>query len=116
MASSSKSIKKQVILFKADWCGHCVRAKPYWESMIKDPKLTKKYTFICYDSEKNADKFKEFNVSSFPTLIVLDGKKRSEVNVEPSEWSTYLNKMTGGKPKSKPTKPKTKKTTKKSNK
>ena len=56
-----------IMLFKMDTCGHCKNFMPVWEHLKKE--LSNKYNFIMYDSNKDIDKVKEYNVDGFPTLI-----------------------------------------------
>ena len=72
--SGGGSEKTQIILFKADWCGHCKTFKPTWEALSKQ--YNNKYEFIIYDADKQTDKFKEYKVESFPTIIAKKGEQR----------------------------------------
>ncbi len=65
--------KIKVILFKADWCGHCKHFKPTWEAISKQ--YNNKYEFIVYDADKQREKFEEYKVDAFPTVIVKNGNK-----------------------------------------
>lgn len=58
----------QVILFKADWCGHCKNFKPTWEKISEMYKS--KYNFITYDADTQTNKLKEYKVDAFPTILV----------------------------------------------
>jgi thioredoxin-like negative regulator of GroEL len=63
--------KITVILFKADWCGHCKQFKPTWEKISDMYK--QKYNFVTYDADSQTDKFKEYKVDAFPTVLVKNG-------------------------------------------
>jgi protein disulfide-isomerase-like protein len=63
--------KVTVILFKADWCGHCKNFKPTWEKIADIYK--QKYNFVVYDADNQTDKFKEYKVDSFPTVLIKNG-------------------------------------------
>lgn len=72
------------ILFYADWCGHCHKFKPTWNTNEK--KYKDKYNFIkingdlLNDMNKMPDKIKELVdnkkivVNGFPTIIYLNNK------------------------------------------
>ena len=64
--------KIDIILFKADWCGHCKQFKPVWENLQNT--FQKKFNFITYDSEKNKTEIEKFNVGGFPTIMIRDNK------------------------------------------
>ena len=64
--------KVDIILFKADWCGHCKRFKPVWEMLHK--KFESKFNFIVYDADKNAKMLEQYKVDGFPTVLFKDGE------------------------------------------
>jgi thiol-disulfide isomerase/thioredoxin len=70
------SDKGTIYLFKAEWCGHCRGFKPTWEKLQKD--MQNKVNFITYDSEKDANIMKKYNIGGFPTLIMKVGDKAIE--------------------------------------
>lgn len=66
--------KNDIMLFKAEWCSHCVAFKPIWEKLKKNTKLNKKYNFITIDSE-NKEQTEMYKISGYPTLLLkLDNK------------------------------------------
>lgn len=81
------SAKKEVILFKAEWCGHCVGFKPDWQKLKTNHKS--KYNFITYDSEKNKEELKSWQIQGFPTIIVKKGNEAMEY-VGPNEYTSVL--------------------------
>lgn len=60
-----------LILFKAEWCGHCKRFLPIWNTIQAEQKYKNKVNFITFDSEKDVDKIKDWNVEGFPTLMIV---------------------------------------------
>jgi thioredoxin-like negative regulator of GroEL len=68
---SPNNSKSTVILFKADWCGHCKTFKPTWEKISEI--YNKKFNFVTYDADKQTEKFKEYKVDAFPTVLVKNG-------------------------------------------
>jgi len=73
--------KPALVLFYANWCGHCTKLKPTW---IKTAKLAeeKDLTMIQInvggeegDSEetkqKNAEISKKYNIDGYPTIILF---------------------------------------------
>jgi len=71
--------EKTVILYKADWCGHCRAFKNTWEQLQKEVKDVK---FETIDADKDADKVQEAKIDGFPTLRVLVNNKIHEFNQE----------------------------------
>jgi thioredoxin-like negative regulator of GroEL len=65
--------KKQVMLFKADWCGHCTKFKSTWDAISNQ--YNNKYDFITYDVDKQRKVFEEYKVDSFPTLILKNNNE-----------------------------------------
>ena len=76
---------REVYLFKAEWCPHCVGFKPTWEKLQTD--LKSKYKFITYDGDVDKTKVKEWQVEGFPTIIVKKGKEALEY-LGPNEYNS----------------------------
>ena len=64
---------KAVILFKAEWCGHCQNFKDTWVDI--QTKYNDKYDFITYDADQDKDMIETYNVKGFPTLLVQNKDK-----------------------------------------
>ena len=82
----SDNTKITVILFKADWCGHCKQFKPTWEKIADMYK--QKYNFVTYDADNQTDKFKEYKVDAFPTILVKNGS-----NIIPYDGDRSINDL-----------------------
>lgn len=85
----------KVILFKAEWCGHCVNFKPTWEVIIKNKDLIKKFKFITYDADKEKHMFETYKVDAFPTIKIQDGDQVREYDGDRSEGelTNFLNNL-----------------------
>tara|TARA_B100001758_G_C17963873_1_gene379788 strand:- start:136 stop:501 length:366 start_codon:yes stop_codon:yes gene_type:complete len=70
------SDKKQLYLFKAEWCPHCVAFKPVWAELEK--KYEKTVDMNVYDSDKNGKTIKQWKINGFPTIIMKHGNKAIE--------------------------------------
>jgi len=77
--------KKQIYLFKAEWCGHCRGFKPIWEK-IKDD-LKNKYDFVTVDADKDKNLIDKWNIQGFPTIIKKVGDNAKEYVGERDEQS-----------------------------
>ena len=74
--SGGAAEKTDVMLFKANWCGHCKNFLPTWEEI--QTKYKNKYNFITYDSDSNKQEIKQWQVQGYPTIIVKKGNLASE--------------------------------------
>ena len=62
--------KIDIMLFKAEWCGHCKLFKDTWEKLKEN--YNNKFNFITYDSVKDAMKIKTMGVKGYPTIMFRD--------------------------------------------
>lgn len=69
--------KPELILFKAEWCGHCRSFKQTWNAL--ENHLTN-VNFRTIDADKDEDELKKFNVEGFPTLMLKNKKGIIEFN------------------------------------
>lgn len=67
-----------LMLFKAEWCGHCQAFKKTWDLLGKDNELKNKVNLITYDSDNNKEEMKSWNIEGFPTLILQQGGEAYE--------------------------------------
>ncbi len=80
--------KKDVFLFKADWCPHCQGFIPTWEKLQNEH--GEEYNFITYDGDQNKDEIAEWNVEGFPTIIVKKENEAMEY-LGPNEYNAVLD-------------------------
>jgi thiol-disulfide isomerase/thioredoxin len=63
----------QLIIVKANWCGHCKRAMPDFERLVSASPITKAdgsdVTVRMLDSDENAGEVQNLNVKGFPTIL-----------------------------------------------
>lgn len=66
---SNKNIFKQMggmIVFKADWCGHCRRLLPELEEVSSN--TGQLYPIVIIDADKNPQLVKKAGINGFPTV------------------------------------------------
>ena len=90
--SSNSSDLDGLYLFKADWCGHCNAFKPVWKNLKS--KLESKIKMITYDSKEHAKEIKDFNISGYPTIILMNNKNAIEYSGPRNEQALtdFINK------------------------
>lgn len=60
-----KSEKPVVVLYYADWCPHCTRAKPVLEALKKN---NNKVDVQLVDCEANKEEARKQNIRAYPTV------------------------------------------------
>jgi thioredoxin-like negative regulator of GroEL len=70
--------QNELMLFKADWCGHCKHFLPTWEKISNDSNL--KVNFKTFDSEKNKKEIEQYNIHGYPTIMYKVGNNLIEYN------------------------------------
>ena len=79
---------KKVVLFYADWCGHCKKIKPVWDEAAKEVnKDEKKMIKVnCGEGTKEEKAIMDkYDIDGYPTIIIFqDGK--------PSKYEGNRNK------------------------
>jgi len=58
-------IKVEVSLFYANWCGHCIRFKPYWDEFVKN--VSKKSNIVT-------NSYEDSDAKSISKLGIINGK------------------------------------------
>ena len=76
MSGGALSSNNKICLFKAEWCPHCVNFKSTWKELERENK--DKIKFVTYDSEKNSEEIKKFNIKGYPTIIITVKNKSIE--------------------------------------
>ena len=71
-----KTEGKQLVLFYADWCGHCKKIKPDWDAASKeigDEKMIK--VNVGDGTEEHKKTMNEYGIQGFPTIIIFENGK-----------------------------------------
>ncbi len=63
--------KPAAVVFLADWCPHCQRFKPIFESLADE--YAGKITFACVDIDKSPQLETNNEVGLIPTVLVFQG-------------------------------------------
>ena len=83
--NGGSSVNKELLLFKANWCGHCKNFMPIWDKVSKDSNINIKFT--TYDSDQNKSEIANYNISGFPTIMYKVNNKLIEYNGSRDETS-----------------------------
>ncbi len=62
----------KLVLFYADWCGHCKKIKPVWEKAAKNvnAKENRMIKVNCGEgSDKDQEIMKKYKIDGYPTII-----------------------------------------------
>ena len=76
---------RELIFFKANWCGHCQRFKPVWDDVMNECSKDDKYSHITMkeldiDTDEAKPLMQKHNVRGFPH-VVLVGEESSNDKV-----------------------------------
>tara|TARA_Y100001970_G_C13976710_1_gene721010 strand:- start:454 stop:879 length:426 start_codon:yes stop_codon:yes gene_type:complete len=92
--NKSKNIEGDLYLFYTNWCPHSKKTMEIWDEIRKhysNPDF--QLNFIKIDSEKDNELSNKFNVTEYPTIIlVIDSKKYYyDANLEELTLSKFLS-------------------------
>jgi thiol-disulfide isomerase/thioredoxin len=65
--------KPMLMLFYADWCGHCHEFMPTFEKLKREFVNTDKLNLVKI-SDKNTNLIEKYQIGGFPTIKLYDGK------------------------------------------
>lgn len=73
----------KLVLFYADWCGHCKKIKPIWDETATEVNTdeVKMIKVNCGEgSEKDQEVMKKYSIDGYPTIIKFINGKPSMYN------------------------------------
>ncbi|OGI17762.1 MAG: hypothetical protein A2287_09050 [Candidatus Melainabacteria bacterium RIFOXYA12_FULL_32_12] len=82
-----KMDKPIVVNFYVDWCGYCKRFAPILENLRKEYQSKYSFVLINADDAKNKKLVKDFNISGYPSLYLVNPKNDNRVFVNQSLYS-----------------------------
>ena len=75
--------KKKACFIYADWCGHCKKFKPVWDEVASGVNTDNDQKMIKVDlgqqNSKSEELMNKYNVSGFPTVVLVDNTQSHEV-------------------------------------
>jgi thiol-disulfide isomerase/thioredoxin len=93
----------QVYFFYADWCPHCTKAKPEWNTFksefdgkeMNGNKLQAIEVDCTETTAQNSPLIQKFNVDSFPTVKMMKSNKQIDFDskVTSSSLTQFINSM-----------------------
>ena len=73
---------REVVICKADWCGHCKKAAPEFQKLAAASPITlndgSKATVKILDADKDKSEMSKYKVKGFPTVLIVDGGQTTE--------------------------------------
>jgi len=92
----SDSNSKTFVMFYADWCPHCVNAKPHFKKLKQSSqkKFGGKCKVVMVDAEENSKLAEKYNVAGYPTFKLIDNKGNTtdyESSAEYNDFVEFLN-------------------------
>ena len=76
----------QLVIAKADWCGHCKKAKPAFDALAAASPIKLKngtsVTVRVLDADRDKAEVESLNVRGFPSIIYMKGGSPMEYSGE----------------------------------
>jgi thiol-disulfide isomerase/thioredoxin len=76
----------ELVIVKAEWCGHCKRARPEFERLVSASPMKLKdgssVTIRMLDEKENKSEVEPLNVRGFPTILLFKDGTRLEYEGE----------------------------------
>jgi thiol-disulfide isomerase/thioredoxin len=73
---------KEVVICKADWCGHCKKAAPEFQKLLAASPITLKdgttATVKILDADQDKSEISKYKVRGYPTILVVNGGQTTE--------------------------------------
>lgn len=73
---------KEVVICKAEWCGHCKKAAPEFQKLMGASPITlkdgSKAVVKILDADKDKSEISKYKVRGYPTVLVVDAGQVTE--------------------------------------
>ena len=88
----------QVVICKADWCGHCKKAAPEFDKLVAASPLTLSKgtaTVKILDADADKEELSQYKIRGFPTILILKDGTTTEYPGERTYDGvvSFLNQM-----------------------
>ena len=97
---AEKSSEKSIVLFYADWCGHCKKLEPDWDKtadtvkgrMLKRNVGAKEGECSAKVHAENEELMQKYNIKGFPTILIFQNGEAVPYN-GPRTVDDLLNQL-----------------------
>lgn len=98
--SNNSNNQPSFVMYYAEWCGHCKRAKPEFQNLMDSYKGPIKIMMVDCEAPENANLVKSQNIKGFPTIRyypsgLTESYQEYSGNRTYSDFSQYVNTVTG---------------------
>jgi len=73
---------KNIVICKADWCGHCKKAAPEFDKLSSASPITlkdgTKATVKILDADADKEELGKYKIKGFPSILIEDGSHITE--------------------------------------
>lgn len=86
-ASEGFQTNGELIIAKASWCPHCIKAMPIFDKLVKESPIKTPngtITVKLLDDKQNAKEISELDIQGFPSIILMNGGIKKEYSGERS--------------------------------
>jgi len=77
-----EGVGKEVVICKADWCGHCKKAAPEFQKLVGASPIKLKdgtsATVKILDADQDKSEISKYKVRGYPTILVVNGGQTTE--------------------------------------
>jgi thiol-disulfide isomerase/thioredoxin len=74
----SSGPKPEFVMYYADWCPHCQKAKPGFMDLMKDAAVSEKVVVRMVNADTEQEEVKNAGVTGFPTFIMkVNGENKT---------------------------------------
>ena len=78
MIGGGENKEVSLILIKAEWCGHCKKFLPVWNTIQKDDKYKNLVNYVTLDEKNDTEEIKKYKIEGYPTILVNSNDKIHE--------------------------------------
>lgn len=66
--------EKEIVIVKAEWCGHCQKAAPEFAKIAKNGKIPVR----ILDADKDKEEVNKLQVKGYPTILFMENGNKTE--------------------------------------
>lgn len=84
---AAKLDKPVIAVFYVDWCKYCMHFMPILDHIRRDYKDSYSVILLNAEDEKNEKLAKDYMISGFPTVYIMDPKYDNRIHIDGGNYS-----------------------------